>query len=180
MAETTGAPDGLRPMRVGLTLAVLSILFGFGLGGAMGAFEDGIKDHLDARAEAVKDRVYHGDKSAMKKVTKKSWSYVKRAHMHGGGIGAAALALILLIGHFDRTHRLVRALCASALGAGAMGYSLFWLLAALFAPTLGGTGAAKDSLEWLAVSSAGLALAGLVTSLVLLIRVAYLPGPLQR
>ncbi len=180
MAETTGALDRLRPMRVGLTMAVLSILLGFGLGGAMGGFEDGFKDYLKSKAETVKDSVYHGKTSSMKKVTKKSWSYIKRAHMHGGGIGAAALALILLLGYFDHVKPLLRGLTASALGAGALGYSSYWLCTALAAPSMGGIGLAKDSLEWLAVSSAGLALAGLATSLGLLIWEIYIPRRARR
>lgn len=174
MAETIDASERLRPMRVGVTLAVLSIVFGFGLGGVFGLFEHPIKDHLKAEAEAVRDSVYHNDDAAMKKVTDKAWAYFKRAHLHGGGIGAAALALILLMSFFDRSSRLVRTLGSAALGAGALGYSLFWMLAALRAPGLGSTGLAKESLQWLALPSAGLALLGLLTSLVLLVHGSFI------
>jgi hypothetical protein len=57
-----------------------------------------------------------------------------------------------------------------ALGAGGLGYALFWLLAGFRAPSLGGTGPAKDAFEWLAVPSAGLLLLGIVAVLVLTVR----------
>jgi hypothetical protein len=109
----------------------------------------------------------------MKKVTDKAWAYFKRSHLHGGAIGSAALMLSLLLSFCERTNRLVRGLASAALGAGALGYSLFWLLAALRAPGLGGTGAAKDSLQWLAVAAASLTVVGLITVLALFVRDAF-------
>jgi hypothetical protein len=44
---------------------------------------------------------------------------------------------------------------ALALGIGALGYSVYWMWAGFIAPGLGGTGAAKESLRWLAIPSAG-------------------------
>ena len=41
------------------------------------------------------------------------------------------------------------------LGLGAVGYPLFWMGAGLRAPGLGLTAAAKESLRWLAIPSAG-------------------------
>ncbi len=84
MLETVAACDRLRPMRVGIVLALLSIVLGFGLGGVFGVFEDDIKEHLKVQAEAVSDSAYQGDAAAMKKVTDKAWAYFKRAHLHGG------------------------------------------------------------------------------------------------
>jgi multisubunit Na+/H+ antiporter MnhB subunit len=43
-----------------------------------------------------------------------------------------------------------------ALGIGALGYSVFWLWAGFRAPGLGSTGAAKESLAWLAMPSSGI------------------------
>ncbi len=45
---------------------------------------------------------------------------------------------------------------ALSLGLGALGFPLYWMLAALRAPGMGGTGADKESLQWLAVPSSGL------------------------
>jgi len=157
----------LRDARIGAALAVLTILFGFGLGGAFGAFEDALKADLTARGQAVVATVYGGDEAKAKSVADRSFNYYKRAHLHGGGIGGAALGLIVLLALLRRPTAMVRRVIAGALGVGAFGYSLFWLLAARAAPTLGGTDAAKESLEWLAVPAAGLLLLGLVAVLVL-------------
>jgi hypothetical protein len=177
MLQTVGVPGRVRSMRVGIILASLSIAHGFGLGGVFGAFEKNIKDHLKAEAEAVADSVYHGDAAAMKKVTDKSWSYFKRAHMHGAAIGTAALALSLMMIFLVGTHRTICGVISAALGAGALGYSLFWLMAALRAPGMGSTGAAKESLQWLAVPAAGLAIVGLLAALVLFVGETFVRRP---
>ncbi len=87
----------LANVRIGIVLALLTLLYGFGLGGAFGAFEDNIKGSLQASAEAVKATVYQGDEAAMKKITDKSWTYMKRAHLHANGLGTAALAIIFVL-----------------------------------------------------------------------------------
>ena len=84
-ADPAAFAGRLRVGRWGALLALLTILFGFGVGGAFGAFEDPLKADLSARAEAVRDSVYAGDAAKMKSVVDKSWSYYKRAHMHAGG-----------------------------------------------------------------------------------------------
>lgn len=143
-------------------LTLLTVLFGFAFGGAFGAFEEPLKRGLTERAEAVKDTVYGGDAAKMKSVVDKSWAYYKRAHLHGGAIGAVALGSVLLVAALRRPDRRTRQGVTLALGLGGLGYSMFWFLAARAAPGLGGTDAAKESLSWLAVPSAGLLLLGLV------------------
>ena len=150
----------IRPMRFGISLAVLSVGFGFGLGGVFGALEDQIKDHLSESAKAVMKTTYAGDAAKAKKVVKKAWGYFKRAHLHGGAIGSAALALILLLSVTPGFSR-IKPVIAFALGFGALGYSIFWMLAGLWAPGLGGTGAAKELLKWLAVPTSFSILLGL-------------------
>jgi hypothetical protein len=138
----------------GLTLALFTVLFGFALGGLFGLNEDLIKDRLAASAAAVTATVYQGDPAAAEPVIAKSWEYMQRAHLHGGAIGTAALGMIvvlLLIGAPPRTIRVL----GLALGLGALGYSVFWMWAGFIAPGLGSTGAAKESLRWLAMSSSG-------------------------
>ncbi len=49
---------GLASVRIGIFLALLTLLYGFGLGGAFGAFEDNIRGSLQASAEEVKATVY--------------------------------------------------------------------------------------------------------------------------
>ncbi len=141
-------------------MALLSIVFGFLLGGAFGVIEDSIKGHLHSSAEAALETVYGGDATKMDAVVGKSWTYMKRAHLHGGAIGAAALASIVLLGLLGRPGLLER-LSAAAFGAGALIYSTFWLAAGLTAPAAGSTGAAKEALNFLAIPGAGLCLLGL-------------------
>lgn len=146
---------------VGASLALLSMLLGFLLGVAFGAKEDSIKAHLNQSGAAVLETVYEGDEAAQEAVARRSWGYLKRAHLHGGAIGASAIGAILLLILLCRLDKVAR-LSALALGAGALIYSLFWLFAGLMAPGLGGTGAAKESLGILAIPGAGLCTLGLL------------------
>jgi len=159
-------------LRIGIVLSLLTLLFGFGLGGAFGAFEDKIKGSLASSAMSVKDSVYSGDDVAMGKVTSKAWTYMKRAHLHANGLGTSSLVLILLLAAVPVSTK-IRQFVAAALGAGALGYSSFWLFAARRAPAMGSTHDAKESLSWLAVPSAGLCLVGLIAVLVLFATYAF-------
>jgi hypothetical protein len=159
----------LRPLAPGIILALLSIAFGFLLGGSFGAVEDSIKGHLRSSAEAVFETAYQGDASKRDAVVSKSWTYMKRAHLHGGAIGAAALASIVLLGLLGITGLLERA-SALAFGAGSLLYSVFWLAAGLAAPTLGSTGEAKEALNFLAIPGAGLCLLGIGGTLLSVLR----------
>lgn len=166
-ANTAPSPASrLRDVRWGLALSLLTIFFGFTLGGLFGAAEDTMKGRLQANADAVLDRVYGGDVTKAKPVVDKSWSYLKRAHLHGGAIGSVALASSLLLAALRRPRRQIRAVTAGALGASGLAYAAFWLLAGFRAPSLGSTGAAKESLAWIGFPSAGLLLAGLAAVLV--------------
>ncbi len=165
----------LRPLAPGIVLALLSISFGFLLGGAFGAVESSIKGHLRSSAEAVFETVYQGDASKKDAVVAKSWSYMKRAHLHGGAIGAAALASILLLGQLGGTGFLERA-SALAFGAGSLLYPCFWLAAGLTAPSLGSTGEAKEALNFLAIPGAGLCLLGIGGTLLSVLRKLFAPA----
>ena len=159
----------LRPLAPGILLALLAILFGFGLGGAFGAAEDSIKGSLRASADAVFETTYAGDAAKRDAVVSKSWSYMKRAHLHGGAIGAAALASIVLLGLFGSPGMLER-VSATAFGAGALLYACFWLAAGLTAPGLGSTGEAKEALGFLAIPGSGLCMLGLIGTIVSALR----------
>ncbi len=144
----------LRAASIGLMLAVLTILFGQGMGIVFGLNEEMIKSRLKADAVAVEATVYQNDANASKAVISKSWSYMKRAHLHAGGMGTTAVALIIvlcLVGASGKKTTLI----SLALGAGGLGYSIFWMWAGFRAPGLGSTGAAKESLRWLAMPSSG-------------------------
>jgi hypothetical protein len=162
------APN-LRPVAPGVILALLAIAFGFLMGGAFGIAEDSIKGHLRSSADAVLEDVYQGDTDRRDAVIAKSWSYMKRAHLHGGAIGAAALASIVLLGLLGGSGILEKA-TATAFGAGAFLYPLFWLAAGLSAPSVGSTGEAKEALGFLAIPGAGLCLLGIGGTLLSAIR----------
>jgi hypothetical protein len=159
-------------MKIGALFALLSLLYGFGLGGVFGAAEDSIKGHLEQEARAVLDTAYQGDEAKMDAVRSKSWVYFKRAHLHANGLGTSALAMILLLACIGGAGRLEQ-VTAVLLGIGALGYSSFWMFAGLRAPGLGGTGAAKETLEWLAIPTSGACIVGLVLVLYLFVRAAF-------
>jgi len=159
----------LAPCRFGILFALLTLAFGFGLGAAFGANEEGLKGHLAAEADAVLDDVYGGDEAKADKVESKAWTYFKRAHLHANGLGTSALAMILLLACLTAAAR-TKAIVALAAGVGGLGYAVYWLLAGLRAPGLGSTDKAKASLEWLAIPTSGLCILALAAVLVLLVR----------
>jgi hypothetical protein len=144
----------LRAASAGLILAVFTLLFGQGMGVIFGLNEDAIKSIMEADAAAVQETVYKGDEVASKAVLSKSWNYMQRAHLHAGGLGTSAIALIIVLCLFGAP-RVPTILISLALGAGGLGYSVFWMWAGFRAPGLGSTGAAKESLKLLAMPSSG-------------------------
>ena len=155
----------LKPVKIGVLLSLLTILYAFGLGATFGGWEDDVKGYIKDQAAAVKDDVYKGDEAKMKKITDKSWVYCKRAHMHASGLGAIALAVIVYMGVIS-TCGFIKFLGSLSIGLGALGYSVFWTLAALTAPGLGSTHDAKETLYWLAQPSAGLCILGLLLAFI--------------
>jgi hypothetical protein len=166
------ARERLRPLAPGTLLAFASIAFGFGLGIIFGAAEDDLKDHLHANARAVLESVYAGDEAQAKSVVGKSWTYFKRAHLHANALGTTALAASLLLALLGPPGVLAR-FSSFAFGAGALFYASYWLFAGLMAPELGSTSAAKESLTWLAIPSSGACVAGLLGTLICLIRAIF-------
>ena len=169
---TEGPLERLKEMKIGVFFALLSLLYGFGLGGVFGVAEDSIKGHFEREAQAVFATAYGSDPVKMDKVTSKSWIYFKRAHLHANGLGTAALAMILLLSGIAAVGRLEK-LTAGLLGFGALGYASFWMFAGLAAPGLGSTGAAKEALQWLAVPTSGACIVGLILVLFRLGKAAF-------
>ena len=93
--STTNVANGnlchLRAAIPGLLFAVLTLLFGFGLGIVFGLNEDAIKSQLSAYCCEVRKAVYKGDDAAIKSVLDKSWVYMQRAHLHAEGASAPPL-----------------------------------------------------------------------------------------
>lgn len=146
--------SNMRAASAGLVLAILTILFGQGLGIVFGLNEDAIKSHLKGEAAEVQETIYQGDLIASKAVVDKSWTYMKRAHLHAGGMGTTAVALITVVCLVGASRKVTQVI-SLALGVGGLGYSVFWMWAGFRAPALGSTGAAKESLNWLAMPSSG-------------------------
>ena len=167
--------DNLKPLRWGLVLTLITLVYGFGLGAAFGAFEESIKGSILTDAEAVLPTNYGGDEAKMEATIGKSWTYWKRAHLHANGLGATGLGLILLLSFLGGSVRF-RAITAFLIGLGSLGYAMYWMFAGMRAPGMGSTGAAKDSLEWLAVPSSGMAMIGLVCTLGLTVKCACSAG----
>lgn len=164
--------DRLRPQRFGILLGLLALLFGFGFGIVFGAAEDSLKQGLKDGAAEVLVEHYGGDEAKAKAVVDKSFTYYKRAHLHAGGLGAAALVLLVLLAFACPPTTLARA-AGVMVGFGAVGYPIFWMLAGSAAPGLGGTGAAKASLEWLALPTAGAMVFGTALAAVLITRALF-------
>lgn len=152
--------QSLRHMRIGLIFVFITLLYGFILGGIFGAFEVNVKSHLTTSAEQVIDEKYDGNITKARKVLEKSWTYIKRSHIHANGLGTASLAIITFLSLCPLGSGVLFT-TSLFLGVGSLGYSLFWLFAGLLAPGLGSTGEAKEALTLLAVPSSGLCIIGL-------------------
>jgi hypothetical protein len=157
-----------KKMLGGVLLSLATLVFGFGMGVFFGANEDAMKDNLKQKGMSVIETVYGGDEAKLEGVLSKSWTYYKRAHLHANGLGTTSLALILLLAMIGGNER-AKVITAWMLGLGALGYSLFWLFAGSAAPALGGTGTAKESLNWLGMPTAALCMIGLLMTVALTI-----------
>jgi uncharacterized membrane protein YebE (DUF533 family) len=166
--KTTSLTPSLHTALLGLVLALLTIMYGQGMGIFFGVNEQAIKNQLKASATAVRETVYQGNDAAMKTVLDNSWNYMKRAHLHAGGMGTTAFALMIMVGLLG-TSRRVTLLLGLALGVGGLGYSVYWMWAGFRAPGLGSTTAAKESLKWLAMPTSGMFVVATVAVLVLLV-----------
>lgn len=166
--KTSSLTPGLHAALVGMIFALLTIMYGQGMGIFFGVNEDAIKHRLKSSAMEVRETVYKGNDAAMKTVLDNSWNYMKRAHLHAGGMGTTAFALMIALGLLG-TSRRVTLILGLALGVGGLGYSLYWMFAGFRAPGLGSTGAAKESLKWLAMPTSGMFVLATLTVLVLLV-----------
>jgi hypothetical protein len=158
--------DAIRPFLLACTFAVLTIASSVGFGMAFGAFEDDMKGSLKSSADAVLATRYDNDADKARAVLDKSWVYFKRAHLHTGALGTQAMALTLLLVALTTVPLRLRQTAAVCASVGGLGYGWFWFFAGRAAPGLGGTGAAKESLAWLAQTSAALIAIGVLGTLV--------------
>ena len=156
-------------IKYGVLVAMIAILFGGVMGLSFGCCEDTIKGVFKVDAEDALSEVYQGDQAKAEKVIKKSWVYMKRAHLHSQTMGVISIAFSLLVAwlNFPVFSQLVVSLLSSL---GSLGYGVFWLVAGFLAPGMGSTGAAKESVALIAQASGG---AFFVAGLILFGLIAY-------
>jgi len=157
------------PIRWGLILCIVTILFSFILGGWMGGNENFFKGDFKQTIKANAVNVYANDKAKMDRAEERAWTYVKRSHMHAAGLGAIGLALLAPLPFLLKSSR-IKSLIAIGYGLGGLGYSLSWLISGYRIPALGTTTAAKESMAWLAAPSIGLLVLSTTAILLLYIR----------
>ncbi len=154
-------------IKYGVLVAMIAILFGGSLGLSFGCCEDNIKDILKSGSEKALSGVYKGDQAKADKVVKKSWIYMKRAHLHSQTMGVISIAFSLLVAWLSFPARAQLGVSLLS-GLGSLGYGIFWLLAGFLAPGMGSTGAAQESVALIAQVSgaaffaAGVTLFGLI------------------
>jgi hypothetical protein len=164
----------LDPVRFGLALGLVAILYGWGLGILFGAGEDWLRGGFIADAE--KNRAFYVQKAGdeegatalIKRIDAAAFTYFIRAHLHAGAIGSIAIGASLLLA-FLSVRSDLKTVASSLLGFGAVAYPLFWMWAGLRAPSAGSTGAAKETLRWLAWPSSAALIVGGVLTLVLVV-----------
>ncbi|MBR9729147.1 hypothetical protein ACFOD0_16780 [Shewanella intestini] len=145
----------IKPIRIGIMLCLVTILFGYILGGAFGAANSTIKGYFHQQVYVTHAQNFTSEQD---KVTayNKAKAYIKRAHLHSGAIGSAALVTILALGFCGVSER-KKKLTSIMIGFGASGYGVFvWTLMALMTPMIGKS-AAHELVAVLAIPT-GLAL----------------------
>lgn len=140
-------------IKFGVGIAMLAILFGGSMGLSFGCCEDFYKKTFKDNANAVLEEKYNNDKSKADKVKKKSWIYMKRAHLHSLTMGVISIVLSLVVAGLAFPPSLQFTVSFLS-GLGALGYGLFWMIAGFLAPGLGSTAIAKDTIGLLAQASA--------------------------
>lgn len=130
MTKTSTSAVNLRPVKIGLALAILTILFGVLLGALFGINEDWFKNYIQsgitANPQLFKDAAKEQDAI---------WRWVQRAHFHAGGVGAFSLGLIILTALTSMSDR--RKQITAALIGLSIFYPLTWLSLFLYAPHIG-------------------------------------------
>lgn len=130
MTNKTFASIDLAPVRIGLALAILTILLNIGLGSAFGLFEEPIRAYIRegiaANPTLFKDAAREGDFI---------WRWIQRAHFHAGGIGAYVLGLIILTA-ISSMSAMQKRVTSILLGLSIC-YPLAWLMMYVYAPWVG-------------------------------------------
>jgi hypothetical protein len=124
----------LKPVKIGLALALLTILIGLTLGALFGLNEDLFQNYIQAGIAA--NPQFFPDAAKEQEII---WRWVQRAHFHAGGIGAFSLALITLTALTGMSYR--RKQITAALIGLSIFYPLTWYALYVYAPHIGRTAA---------------------------------------
>ena len=118
----------IGPVRPGLYLSLLTLLFGIFMGVSFGVNEDAFKNQIKSGIAAHQE--LHDAKSEHK-----IWRYAQRAHFHATGIGAMTMGLILLLALTSMKPCFKRA-TSVLIGLGGA-YPLAWYSMYQLAPSMG-------------------------------------------
>ena len=141
-------------IKYGVLVAIIAILYGGMMGLSFGCCEESIKKTLNISAQEAIAANYDGDQAKANEIVKKSWTYMKRAHLHSQTMGVISIAFSLLVAWLAYPAKAQLAISLLS-GFGSLGYGLFWMLAGYRAPEMGSTGAAKESVGLIAQASGG-------------------------
>lgn len=141
-------------IKYGLCIALVAILFGGSLGLSFGCCEEPIKKSFNESAQKVLQETYEGNTARLDKTVKKSWVYMKRAHLHSQTMGVIAIVFSLLVAWIGALPKFQMGVSILG-GLGSLGYGMFWLLAGWLAPGMGSTHAAKEAVGLIAQFSGG-------------------------
>ena len=141
-------------IKYGVLVAIIAILYGGLMGLSFGCCEESIKRTLNANAQEAMAGKYEGDQAKANKVVKKSWIYMKRAHLHSQTMGVISIAFSFLVAWLAYPAKTQVAISLLS-GFGALGYGFFWMLSGYLAPGMGSTGSAKESVGLIAQASGG-------------------------
>jgi hypothetical protein len=134
MTTTSTMAIDLKPVKIGLALAILTILFGLVLGALFGLNEDMFQNYIQSGIAA--NPQFFADAAQEQETI---WRWVQRAHFHAGGIGAFSLGLVILTALTNMSER--RKQITAALIGLSVFYPLSWFSLFLYAPHIGRTAA---------------------------------------
>jgi len=118
----------LSPVKTGISIVLLLLVFGIGMGIAFGIAEDTFKDFVAQGVAANPD--LHDSKS-----TSKIWRYAQRAHFHATGISAFALVLIMIV-LFSSMRTKMKSIASILISLISL-YPLAWFTMFILSPSLG-------------------------------------------
>ncbi len=154
--------EAFRNIRLGLVFSLLTVLFGFGLVVTFGVYEEEIIGLFSDKAELVLDTTYKGDKVKMNESVHSAWTHLNDTRLHAFSLGTASLTLCILLAFLSINDNM-KSIVGLLLGAGALGYALFWMWVSIRIPQFGSVLEAKASIRIFAQISSGACVLGLIS-----------------